>query len=668
MNIKTLLIANRGEIACRIARAARNTGITPIAVHSDADANGKHVRDIGRSIRLGAAPASESYLDIGAVLAAADQVAADAVHPGYGFLAENPDFASAVEKAGLVFVGPTPETLTQFGDKALAKAAAIKAGVPVIPGSDGAFSDPVKIATETRKMGFPILLKAIGGGGGRGQRLVTQEDTLEQDITAALREAKNAFNSEGLLLERMIDNARHVEIQIAGDGQGNVIHLFERDCSLQRRHQKVIEEAPAFGLPRKLLDKIAGDAVRLCQSLNYRGLGTVEFLVTGKEYFFLEVNPRLQVEHPVTEAVTNIDLVQLHLRIAAGDGLGLDQTDIALNGHAIEARVYAEDPANDFAPSTGVISALAFSQDVRIESGVDTGDEVTPYYDPMIAKLIVHEPDRDAALRRLGQALEQTAVTGVDTNLDFLTALAINPDVKAMQIHTRWIDTSLDELVAGGEPDEASLVVAMAAAIWTLQKRHPGGTNPWVRRDLFTSWRLGLGNSEIAHSSALLITHGGMSQKVSLSSVEGDGHMSVCVGDNDPLELSLEEREPGYWRVVNGSEILILHVRTDANRIELASPTAKHILNIDPALPEAFAGGTDEGSLGSPLTGAIVAVLVKEGDSVPAGETIAILESMKLEIPIKSVQAGTVASLDVAVGDMVDRGQIIAEIATINEE
>ncbi|MBW4963665.1 acetyl/propionyl/methylcrotonyl-CoA carboxylase subunit alpha, partial [Sulfitobacter sp. CW3] len=413
MKINTLLIANRGEIACRIARTARAQGITPVGVHSEADANALHVREIGRSILIGAGPASESYLRIDAVLDAARQVGADAIHPGYGFLAENPDFANAVEAAGMIFVGPTAETLDRFGDKASAKDAAIAAGVPVVSGASGAKSDPAEIAAAVREMGFPVLLKAVGGGGGRGQRLVETENTLVQDIEGALREAKSTFGSEGMLLERFLPAARHVEVQIAGDGAGHVVHLFERDCTLQRRHQKVIEEAPAWGLPRTLLDQIATDAVKLGESLNYRGLGTVEFLVAGDNYFFLEVNPRIQVEHPVTEAITGLDLVAMHLRIAQGAGLGITQGDITCTGHAVEARLYAEDPANNFAPSTGKITTLSLPKGIRIDSGVETGDEVSPFYDPMIAKLIVHAVDRETALARLAEALDHTIVAGV---------------------------------------------------------------------------------------------------------------------------------------------------------------------------------------------------------------------------------------------------------------
>jgi 3-methylcrotonyl-CoA carboxylase alpha subunit len=355
MAIRTLLIANRGEIACRIARTARSLGILPVGVHSEPDAEARHVREIGRSVLIGPGPAADSYLKRDAVIEAALRVGADAIHPGYGFLSENPDFARAVESAGLIFVGPTADTLERFGDKASAKQAAIAAGLPVIPGTEGAISDPEAIAAAVRRMGYPVLLKAIGGGGGRGQRLVESEATLVGDIDGALREARSTFGSEGLLLEKFLPEMRHVEVQIAGDGTGHVVHLFARDCTLQRRHQKVIEEAPPWGLPRDLLERMAADATLLGKSVNYRGLGTVEFLVDASGYYFLEVNPRLQVEHPVTEAITGLDLVALQLAIAQGHGLGLSQSDITCTGHAIEARLYAEDPANQFAPSTGQI-------------------------------------------------------------------------------------------------------------------------------------------------------------------------------------------------------------------------------------------------------------------------------------------------------------------------
>ena len=446
MKIKTLLIANRGEIACRIARTARASGITPVGVHSQADANALHVREIGKSVCIGAGPASESYLKIDAVIAAAQSVGADAIHPGYGFLAENPDFARSVEAAGMIFMGPTPETLERFGDKASAKEAAVAASVPVISGAEGARSDPEQIAEEVRQMGLPVLLKAVGGGGGRGQRLVTDETTLVEDIEGALREANSTFGSEGLLLERFLPEARHVEVQIAGDGKGHVVHLFERDCTLQRRHQKVIEEAPAWGLPRTLLDDIARDAVRLGETLDYRGLGTVEFLVAGGEYFFLEVNPRIQVEHPVTEAIFGVDLVREQIRIADGKALSCKQDEIRFSGHAIECRINAEDPFT-FAPSPGKIDYYhaAGGMHVRVDSGLYAGYRVPPYYDSMIAKLIVYGRSREKCMMRLRRALEEMVIEGVKTSIPLHQELIQQADVQSGDYSIKWLEKWLQE-------------------------------------------------------------------------------------------------------------------------------------------------------------------------------------------------------------------------------
>jgi len=668
MKIKTLLIANRGEIACRIARTARASGITPVGVHSQADANALHVREIGKSVCIGAGPASESYLKIDAVIAAARSVGADAIHPGYGFLAENPDFARAVEGAGMIFMGPTPETLERFGDKASAKAAAVAASVPVISGAEGARSDPREIAAEVRKMGLPVLLKAVGGGGGRGQRLVTDETTLEEDIEGALREAKSTFGSEGLLLERFLPEARHVEVQIAGDGKGHVVHLFERDCTLQRRHQKVIEEAPAWGLPRALLDEIAHDAVRLGETLHYRGLGTVEFLVAGDKYFFLEVNPRIQVEHPVTEAITGLDLVALHLRIAEGAGLGLVQGDLKINGHAVEARLYAEDPAMQFAPSTGTLTTLSLPDGLRIDSGVAEGDSVTPYYDPMIAKLIVHAPDRETALARLATALDHVAVEGVQTNRAFLTALARNPEFGRMQVHTRWIDGRIDELTQPSSLARPELWKAAAAVLFVASGRRDLSAEPWTNRDTFTGWRLGLGGDAIEAGQRVTLTDAdAISEELRVGPVKHAENYTVLSENGDAITLAMREIAPGRWRLAEGDEVLLIDARRHAGVIEMDTPEGRLVFH--PAAPLDFAGGDTvaDRAVTSPLTGMIVGVKVTEGQVVAEGDVIAVLESMKLEISIRSTAAGTASNISVSNGDMVDRGQVIAEILAPEE-
>ncbi|MBS8232604.1 biotin/lipoyl-binding protein [Marinobacter salarius] len=668
MKIKTLLIANRGEIACRIARTARACGITPIGVHSDADSNALHVREIGQSIRLGAGPASESYLKVDAVIAAARSVGADAIHPGYGFLAENPNFARAVEASGMIFMGPTPETLERFGDKASAKAAAVTASVPVIPGTEGAQSDPQKIAAAVREMGLPVLLKAVGGGGGRGQRLVTEAATLEEDIEGALREAKSTFGSEGLLLERFLPEARHVEVQIAGDGKGHVVHLFERDCTLQRRHQKVIEEAPAWGLPRALLDKIGQDAVRLGETLDYRGLGTVEFLVAGDEYYFLEVNPRIQVEHPVTEAITGLDLVSLHLRIAEGAGLGFTQGNLKITGHAVEARLYAEDPAMQFAPSTGTLTTLSLPDGLRIDSGVKEGDTVTPYYDPMIAKLVVHAPDRETALARLATALDHVAVEGVQTNRAFLSALARNPEFAQMQVHTRWIDGRIDVLTQPRTLSRPELWKAAAAILFVATPRRDTDADPWTNRNTFTGWRLGLGDDVLEAGQRVSLTDSaGISEELCVGPVKPGDRYTVLSENYDAMTLAAREITAGRWCLSEGDTVLLIDARRHAGVIEMDTPEGRLIFH--PAAPLDFVGGdaAADRAVASPLTGVIVEINVTEGQSVAEGDVVAVMESMKLEISIRTAAAGIASNISVSKGDMVDRGQVIAEILQYEE-
>jgi 3-methylcrotonyl-CoA carboxylase alpha subunit len=513
-----------------------------------------------------------------------------------------------------------------------------------------------------------VLLKAVGGGGGRGQRLVTDETTLEEDIEGALREAKSTFGSEGLLLERFLPEARHVEVQIAGDGKGHVVHLFERDCTLQRRHQKVIEEAPAWGLPRALLDEIAHDAVRLGETLHYRGLGTVEFLVAGDKYFFLEVNPRIQVEHPVTEAITGLDLVALHLRIAEGAGLGIVQGDLEINGHAVEARLYAEDPAMQFAPSTGTLTTLSLPDGLRIDSGVAEGDEVTPYYDPMIAKLIVHAPDRETALARLATALDHVAVEGVQTNRAFLTALARNPEFGRMQVHTLWIDGRIDDLTQPRTLSRPELWKAAAAVLFVASGRCSQSADPWTNRDTFTGWRLGLGGDAMEAGQRVTLTDAdAISEELRVGPVKHAENYTVLSENGDATMLTAREITPGRWRLSEGDTVFLIDTRLHAGVIEMDTPEGRLIFC--PAAPLDFAGGdaAADRAVTSPLTGAIVEVKVAEGQPVAEGDVIAVMESMKLEISIRAAAAGIASNISVSNGDMVDRGQVIAEILELEE-
>ncbi|MEO0995149.1 MAG: biotin carboxylase N-terminal domain-containing protein, partial [Pseudomonadota bacterium] len=451
--MRRLLIANRGEIAARIARTARGLGIETVAVYSDADAGAVHVRSCDQAVRIGPAPVSESYLRADALLEAARATGADAIHPGYGFLSENPDFAEAVAAAGLAWVGPPATAIRAMGLKDEAKRRMEAAGVPVTPGYHGDTQDPAFLAERAAEIGYPVLIKASAGGGGKGMRLVETPDAFAEALARAQSEAASAFGNDRVLIEKFIQNPRHIEVQVFADSHGSTVHLFERDCSAQRRHQKVIEEAPAPGMTEALRAAMTGAAVRAAEAVGYVGAGTVEFIVDGSRmtpdaFYFMEMNTRLQVEHPVTEAVTGTDLVAWQLAVASGAPLPLGQDQIRLSGHAVEARLYAEDPAHDFRPQTGRLTALRLSEAVRVDTGVTEGDTVTPHYDPMIAKLIAHGPDREAAFARLGAALAESQLAGLTSNLGFLARLVADAEMRAGRLDTGLIARQGDSLLA----------------------------------------------------------------------------------------------------------------------------------------------------------------------------------------------------------------------------
>ena len=478
--IHKLLIANRGEIACRIARTCVRLAIPVATVHSRADRDALHVRTIGESVEIGDAPASASYLNAAAIIEAARKTGADAIHPGIGFLSEDPSFAAAVEAAGLIFVGPRAETMRRFGDKWAAKHEARAANVPVIEGSEGSSDDAGKIEHLIREMRLPVVLKAAAGGGGRGVRIVRTLDALRETIESAMREAKASFGRPDLIVESFIEKARHLEVQVAGDGEGNALHLFERECSLQRRFQKVIEEAPAVSLSPAIREALTLDAVRLATRVAYRGVGTMEFLVSEDAYYFLECNPRLQVEHTVTEEITGVDLVELQLRIASGEPLPFTQDAISIKGHAIQARVCAEDPAKGFLPATGKLLTVELpGNGIRVETGVETGSEITPHYDSMIAKLIARGADRKEALQQLRAAIDKTIVLGVETNLKFLATLLAHPVVCAGQADNRFIDREFASYAAATPGLE---LIAIGACLWMRHVQPElGGDGPWTR-------------------------------------------------------------------------------------------------------------------------------------------------------------------------------------------
>lgn len=658
---KKILIANRGEIACRIARTCRALGVAAAGVHSSADADALHVKEIGESVAIGGAPATESYLRGDAVIAAAKAVGAEAIHPGFGFLAENAAFARAVEAAGLVFIGPTPETIERLGDKAAAKQEADAAGVPTVPGSKQPSEDAAAIARVVRETGLPVMLKAAAGGGGKGMRAVASLDGLDQEIASAMREAKSSFGNAGLIVEKLVERGRHIEVQIAGDGRGSVIHLFERECTLQRRHQKLIEEAPAANLPAAMRDRILADAVRLGERLSYRGVGTVEFIVSGGDYYFLEVNPRLQVEHPVTEFVTGYDIVELMLRVAAGEGLPCDQTGVVCAGHAVEARLCAEDPADNFLPSTGVLDDVAFpaGEGIRIETGVEPGSEVTPFYDSMLAKLIAYGETRDDALDRLDHALGETSIFGVTTNLDFLRRLIALPETRAATFHTRLIDERITELTASAAAIDAQ-AFALGAHVWLMRQRQAASTDPWTTKSL-TGWRMATGDDGLSPIPLLHLESGGASAEIRFGPLEADGTMLVAVGD-DRVAVRLAPLGDDRYTAIVAERRDSVRVLARDERIFVQTRDRTLALRALPYLTYISAAAESGGELRAPMMGMITKVNVAVGNRVSVGDVAAVMESMKMELRITSKIEGVVAAVHCRAGDMVERYALVAVV------
>jgi 3-methylcrotonyl-CoA carboxylase alpha subunit len=654
---KKILIANRGEIACRIARTCHRLGIAVAGVHSSADANALHVKEIGESIEIGGAAASDSYLRIDAVIAAAKATGAEAIHPGFGFLAENAAFARAVEAAGLVFIGPTAEVIERLGDKASAKQEAEAARVPIVPGSKTPSEDPAEIDRIVRELKPPVMLKAAAGGGGKGMRAVSDFDGLAGEIESAMREAKNSFGYAGLIVEKLVERGRHIEVQIAGDGKGNVIHLFERECSLQRRHQKVIEEAPAANLSPTLREKIAADAVRLGKRLNYRGVGTVEFILRDDSYYFLEVNPRLQVEHPVTELVTGIDIVELMLRIAAGEGLPFAQNDVTCRGHAVEARICAEDPANNFLPCTGELAYVRFpDQGVRVETGVETGSVVTPYYDSMLAKLITQADTRDDALDRLKQALDDTSIFGITTNQGFLQRLIDLPATRNATFYTRLIDDQIDHLVDKTKELDIE-ALALGAYFWITRQRQPVAAGPWQSRDM-TGWQMAAGGEGLSPIPILHLEESGASAEIRFAPLQADGSMIVSVND-DRLRVALVPLADDSFAAIVGARRETVRIHQEAQTIFVHDRRGTHALTAVPYLTYISAVAETSGELRAPMMGMILKVNVAVGDKVKAGDVAAVLESMKMELRVSSEIDGVVTTVNCRAGETVERNAVI---------
>ncbi|MBI2751840.1 MAG: ATP-grasp domain-containing protein, partial [Burkholderiales bacterium] len=598
------------------------------------------------------------------IIAAARRVGADAVHPGYGFVSENADFVRALEAAGLTFIGPRAETIERVGGKASAKREAARLGVPVIPGSESGMTDPAEVLNLVRGMTLPVLLKAVAGGGGRGMAVVETLDGLEGRIESAMREAEKSFGNGELIVERYLPQVRHLEVQVAGDGQGHAIHLFERECTLQRRHQKVIEEAPSSGLSPQLRAALLADAVKLAAGVNYRGLGTVEFVVTGEEHYFLEVNPRLQVEHPVTEEVTGLDLVELQLRIADTGTLPLTQADVRCSGHAFEARLCAEDAAAGFLPATGRLQVVDFSRaGVRIESGVDSGDEISPHYDSMIAKLIAHASDRDAARRALVAGLRESTVIGLVTNLEFLHELLEWPETRNATFHTRLIDERHAQRGVAAPAAPPLEHLAAAALHWLAQQRAGSpALGCWTLWDHFTGWRLTSGPVRAAPQPTLVLKAGAAAWPVCFSARDVHGACSLAIGEQT-VNASLQPLAAGRSLLQCGGRALELTVRGDAQQVELASALGSSVFAAQPYLGGAAGDAAASGQLGAPMMGKVVAVKAAVGETVAIGQTLIVLESMKMELHVTAPFEGSVSSLRCRVGDMVERHQVLAEVS-----
>ena len=653
---RTLLIANRGEIAVRVIRTARAMGLRTVAVYSEADRDALHVAMADEAVLLGPARARDSYLNIARVIEAARQSGAEAVHPGYGFLSENADFAQACAEAGLVFVGPTAAMMTAMGSKSGAKALMEQAGVPLVPGYHGAAQDDRTLLNAADKVGFPVLVKASAGGGGRGMRIVRSAGELATAIVSAKREAKAAFGDDRVLIEKFIDNPRHIEVQIIGDSHGQLVSLFERECTLQRRHQKVIEEAPSPTLDAGARDAVCAAARQAAAAVNYVGAGTIEFVSDGTKVYFIEMNTRLQVEHPVTELITGIDLVEWQLLIAFGEKLPLSQAEIRQNGHAVEARIYAENPRKNFMPSVGRITTWRLpeaSHGLRIDAGYRQGDGVSPHYDAMLAKMIAWAPSRDQALERLNRALEQSEIRGVVTNIPFLSALVSHAELRANRIDTGFIERQLPYLTAAdalpGDLEFAAsvaIILSDEASVMRLQPPSPWLSAGWMpvglRQRVFT-----FRPSE------------GAEQRVSLT--YGKGPLTLSIGErhygfasssaaDGELDLTLDALTSRVFAVIEGHD---LHIRTRNGRFDLHW--------IDP-----FGGDADDevgdDRIVAPLPGTVVALLADIGASLDKGAPILTLEVMKMEHTLRAPFSGVLKAIKCKVGDIVGEGTELAEV------
>ena len=663
---RKILIANRGEIACRIIRTARNLGIGTVAVYSEADADAPHAQLADEALCIGPAPPSESYLAADKILKAAIQSGAEAVHPGYGFLSENASFAEQTGYTGLVFVGPGPSTITAMGSKREAKIAMTEAGVPTVPGYHGEDQTPATLAAEAAEIGFPVMIKASAGGGGKGMRIVNGPEGFEDALDGARREAMGAFGDDVVLLEKFLERPRHIEFQIFGDQHGNLVHLNERECSIQRRYQKIIEEAPSPFVDAGLREEMGKAALAAAQAVGYVNAGTVEFIVgADRQFYFMEMNTRLQVEHPVTEMITGLDLVEWQLRVAAGEPLPLAQEDIGQRGHAIEVRVYAEDPNREFVPSTGEVRLFAHpetDEHMRVDSGIRSGQQVTIHYDPMLAKLTVWDLSRETAVARLRDTLSRTALFGPVTNLSLLRSIVVHEAFAAAEIDTGYIDAHLDSLLASGEdiPDEAIL----AAACRTMLDREitagfagGGPYSPWGISD---GWQ----------------ANGQTRNRLVIASPAGERHELILAGWRGQYRYQLNGRDSRVNARDRGGAELVLRtngkthkagiLRSGADMLVVLEEGSYLLRQLSPYARETHRSD-EETHPGSPLPGRIVSLKVSEGDHVDSGQALLIVEGMKMEYTLQARTSGVVEAIHYRQGDMVEAEVPLVDIRPDND-
>ena len=663
---KKILIANRGEIACRVAATARRMGVKTVAVYSEADAAARHVQACDEAVLIGGPAPKDSYLQWQRILDAAKATGAQAVHPGYGFLSENEEFAQACADAGLVFIGPPPAAIQAMGLKAESKRLMEQAGVPLVPGYHGADQDPALLKREAQRIGFPVLIKASAGGGGKGMRAVYSAEEFDAALASCKREAINSFGDDAVLIERYVQRPRHIEIQVFGDAHGACVYLFERDCSVQRRHQKVLEEAPAPGMTEARRREMGEAAVAAAKAVGYQGAGTVEFIAEQDgRFYFMEMNTRLQVEHPVTEAITGLDLVEWQLRVAAGEPLPLRQHELRMQGHAIEARICAENPEAGFLPATGRLDVarwpahVSFTRgDVRLDAGVGEGDEISPYYDSMVAKLIVWGETREQALARLDAALRDTHIVGLQTNVAFLRRCAATRSFAQADLDTALIEREKAALF--GQPGLPLAVAAAAVVAHTLAEEATGeGADPWSRRD---GWRM-FGASSRRFDLALDGAH----HEVLLARHHQGGMALTVAGEAMPFALKSDGLESHELLLGAGLAQSRVRVRTYKRGEEVAvfADAGSALLTEVDVIAHAGEGGAEGGRLTAPMPGKLVAFLAQPGDAVSQGQPLAVMEAMKMEHTISAPRDGVVAELLFAVGDQVGDGAELLKLQPV---